>query len=197
MPRNVLKYLTVFSLFIYKIKTTSSHLICNQLLESLLTHLNPKVDVSLSLNLFVSLMSQSSLGTSENNNNNRIYVKLMCMRQLTKLCTVHNLDHTVYPLLAAELVTVKPVQLADTLRLEVLYTKAQCIFHIVRHRPDYYAQELLATISNMMNMCSRLSGDQGVCAILIDTLAVLCESEVVDMVSTWQALQAQFRQEKR
>lgn len=62
-------------------------------------------------------------------------------------------------------------------------------------RPDYYAQELLATISNLLNSCTQ-PNDQGVCAILIDSLAFLCESEVVDMISTWNALEPQFKNEK-
>ena len=49
----------------------------------------------------------------------------------------------------------------------------------------------------MLNGCNSLQNDEGICAILIDTLAILCESEVVDMVSTWDALASQFSKEKR
>lgn len=68
---------------------------------------------------------------------------------------------------------------------------------LILYRPDYYAKELLGTIFSMLNGCNSLQNDEGICAILIDTLAILCESEVVDMVSTWDALASQFSKEKR
>ena len=63
-------------------------------------------------------------------------------------------------------------------------------------RPDYYAQELLATISNLINNCTHQE-DAGVCAILIDAMAFLCHSEVIDIESTFNALYPQFKAEKR
>lgn len=39
--------------------------------------------------------------------------------------------------------------------------------------------------------------EQGVCALLIDSLAILCESQVLDMKSTWNALNAQYKSETR
>lgn len=39
--------------------------------------------------------------------------------------------------------------------------------------------------------------DDGISALLIDTLSVLCKSEVVDMISTYKALIPQFSKEKR
>jgi hypothetical protein len=39
--------------------------------------------------------------------------------------------------------------------------------------------------------------DDGICALLIDTMSILCESEVVDMISTYKAIIPQFRTEKR
>jgi hypothetical protein len=42
-----------------------------------------------------------------------------------------------------------------------------------------------------------MPNDEGICAILIDALAFLCESEVVDMISTWDAMSSQFSKEKR
>ena len=59
-----------------------------------------------------------------------------------------------------------------------------------------YAQELLATISNIINSCG-YQEDAGVCAVLIDSMAYLCHSEVVDIESTFEALYPQFKVEKR
>lgn len=70
-------------------------------------------------------------------------------------------------------------------------------FTFLYQRPDYYAQELLATISSFMNSCSSQTSEQGVSALLIDSLAFLCESQVLDMKSTWSALNPQFRSENR
>lgn len=134
-----------------------------------------------------SLLSSSS---SEN-----MILKLVCMKQLTKLCTM-KYDYLVYPFLSNELVSIKSLQLTENERLEVLYMKAYCINKIIKYRPDYYAQELLATISNLLNQ-SVHENDQGVSAILLDTISYLCESEVVDMMSTWSALLPQFKSEKR
>jgi len=65
------------------------------------------------------------------------------------------------------------------------------------YRPDYYAKELLGTIFSLLNGCSSMPNDEGICAILIDALAFLCESEVVDMISTWDAMSNQLSKEKR
>lgn len=64
------------------------------------------------------------------------------------------------------------------------------------YRPEYYAKELLASISNLLNIASKQM-DEGVSSILLDTLSILCESKVVDMVSTWNALIPQFKHEQR
>ena len=77
-----------------------------------------------------------------------------------------------------------------------IYQTDNLFFFTLKLRPDYYAKELLGTIFNLLNSCN-LTNDEGVCAILIDTLALLCESEVVDMVSTWDALTGLFSKEKR
>lgn len=117
------------------------------------------------------------------------------MKQLTKLCTM-KYDYLVYPYLSNELVSIRNLQLAENERLEVFYMKAYCINKIIKHRPDYYAQELLATISSLLNQCVN-KNDQGICALLLDTISYLCESEVVDMMSTWTAILPQFKSEKR
>jgi len=103
-------------------------------------------------------------------------------------------DHLVYPYLAKELISVK----VDTSPMDStdVYTKAFCIQEIIFYRPEYYAQELLATISNLINRCNQ-TDHAGISAILIDTMAVLCQTEVVDMVSTFSALHPQFKNEKR
>lgn len=129
-----------------------------------------------------------------------VIVKESCMIQLVRLCQM-KYDHLVYPVLSKELVTVsnakKDKLLMDSkCREKLLYTKAFCIQEIIKYRPDYYAQELLATISSLINFCSQKS-DGGICGCLIDTMAVLCETEVVDMASTWNALLPQFKGEKR
>lgn len=139
------------------------------------------------LNILKSLMISSS--------GDNMIVRLTCMKQLTKLCTM-KYDYLVYPHLSNELISIQHLQLAENDRLEVLYMKAYCIYEIISYRPDYYAQELLATISSLLNQCGQ-KNDQGICAILLDTLGLLCESEVVDMMSTWNALWSQFKNEKR
>lgn len=105
-------------------------------------------------------------------------------------------DYLVYPYLSNELVSIKSLKFGENDRLEVLYMQAYCINKIIQYRPDYYAQELLATISNLLNQ-SVNQNDQGISAILLDTISYLCESEVVDMMSTWSALLSQFKTEKR
>jgi hypothetical protein len=47
-----------------------------------------------------------------------------------------------------------------------------------------------------LNKCN-IPNDDGICALLIDTLSILCESEVVDMISIYKAIMPQFRREKR
>lgn len=140
------------------------------------------------LNIFLTLMQCSDTPDT-------LIVKHICMTQLVRLCKLKH-DHLVYPHLAKELVTVRNEKLADASREKILYTKALCIQEIIAYRPDYYAQELLATISNLINHCGQ-KNDAGICAVLIDTMAMLCETEVVDMVSTFGALQPQFKNEKR
>jgi len=122
-------------------------------------------------------------------------VKSVCMQQLTKLCK-NNFDHMAYPYLAKELVKSESLTYSSEIRLEMMYTKAHCIFEIISHRPDYYAQKLIATISSLLNTCNE-KDDEGVCALLIDTLGFLCDCEVVDLVSTWNALVPLFKKEKR
>ncbi|RMZ94775.1 focadhesin isoform X1 [Brachionus plicatilis] len=180
-------YPTIYCLFIYKIKSSTNCDVINYILDSMTDLISTKVDINLCLNTFRSLMSSS--------NGEGLIVKLVCMKQLTKLCTL-KYDYLVYPHLSNELVSIRSLQLAENERLEVLYMKAYCINRIIRYRPDYYAQELLATISNLLNQCVH-PNDEGICAILLDTISYLCESEVVDMMSTWTALLPQFNLEKR
>ena len=47
---------------------------------------------------------------------------------------------------------------------------------------------------NTMNTSDNMAG---LSALLIDTLGFLCESQVIDMKSTWDELMAKFKQEKR
>ncbi len=115
------------------------------------------------------------------------------MTQLVRLCRMGH-DHLVYPHLSKELVSVR----TDSTPIDStsLYTKALCIQEIITYRPDYYAQELLATISTLINICNQ-KAHAGISAILVDTMAALCHTEVVDMVSTFSALHPQFKNEKR
>ena len=39
--------------------------------------------------------------------------------------------------------------------------------------------------------------DDGICAIMIDSLGIICQNEVIEINSTWQALYTQFKNEKR
>lgn len=76
------------------------------------------------------------------------------MLQLVRLCKI-KYDHLVYPHLAKHLITGKIEKVSDVSREKSLYTKALCIQEIITYRPDYYAQELLATISNLINNCNQ------------------------------------------
>ncbi len=60
-------------------------------------------------------------------------------------------------------------------------------------------KQLLAKISGMINTMSGDLNDKtsGVAAIMIDTLGFLCDSQVIDMQSTWEELLPKFKQEKR
>ncbi|CAF0861948.1 unnamed protein product [Brachionus calyciflorus] len=180
-------YGIIYSLYIYKLRVSTNNDIINYLLNSMTDLIGPKIDINLCLGILKSLMLSS---TGDN-----LIVKLICMKQLTKLCTM-KYDYLVYPHLSNELITIKQLQLSESDRHEILYMKTYCIHQIITYRPDYYAQELLATISNLLNQCTQIN-DQGICSILIDTLAYLCETEVVDMMSTWNALLPQFKNEKR
>lgn len=144
--------------------------------------------MSLCLNVLKSLMLTASMKSETK------WMKFACMRQLIRLCTM-KYDYLAYGHLSKELISVSAPD-EGKYRLEQLYTQAYCIRELILYRPDYYAQELLATISNLLNYSSR-PNDQGVSALLIDCLAFLCESEVVDMVSTWNALLPQFKNETR
>ncbi len=86
-----------------------------------------KVDISLCLNIFISLIESSK--TNEDN----WMLKLICMKQLSRLCTM-NYDHIVYPYLSKELLKINLENLNAKNRLEMLYTKAFCIFQIISHR---------------------------------------------------------------
>ena len=70
---------------------------------------------------------------------------------------------------------------------------------IIINRPDYYVEQLLAKISGLINTMSGDLNDKtsGVAALMIDTLGFLCESQVIDMQSTWEELLPKFKQEKR
>lgn len=61
-----------------------------------------------------------------------IYLKLTCIEQLTKLC-VMNYDHLVYPHISKELIDCQ-INSAESYRLEILYSKVNCIFKIISHR---------------------------------------------------------------
>ncbi len=138
------------------------------------------------LNTFTSLIHSSNTPAT-------FIVKQACMTQLVRLCRMGH-DHLVYPHLSKELVSVR----TDSTPIDStsLYAKALCIQEIITYRPDYYAQELLATISTLINICNQ-KAHAGISAILVDTMAVLCQTEVVDMVSTFSALHPQFKNEKR
>jgi hypothetical protein len=73
------------------------------------------------------------------------------------------------------------------------------MYIIAINRPDYYVKQLLAKISGMINTTSGDLNDKtsGVAAIMVDTLGFLCESQVIDMHSTWEELLPKFKQEKR
>lgn len=179
---------TFFAIYINKIKTSSSQHMTVFLLNTLIGLIVPKTDINMFLNIFETLIESANTADSQ-------VVRECCMIQLVRLCQLKH-DHLVYPVLSREL-AVKDKFLMDSLtRGGLLLTKAYCIQEMIKYRPDYYAQELLASISGLINICSQ-KGDGGVCGVLIDTMAVLCESEVVDMPSTWQALYPQFRSEKR
>jgi hypothetical protein len=128
------------------------------------------------LNIFI------SLNDSSRDEKNSI-IKQLCMKQMSRLCT-KKFDYLVYPHLSKDLVTITFKNehfSSEKSREKMLYSKAFCIYELIKYRPDYYVQELLASISNLLNYCDR-KNDGGICAILIDTLGVLCETEVVDMV---------------
>jgi hypothetical protein len=149
------------------------------------------MDVNLFLNVFNYLIDSSSSSNQES-----LTVKLVCLKQLTRLCTM-KYDYLIYPRLSKELITLDyKYKVEDKNRIKILYTKAFCIQKLISYRPEYYAQELLATISNLINNCNHQE-DAGICAILIDTMAFLCHSEVVDIQSTFNALYPQFKNEKR
>ena len=133
--------------------------------------------------------------TNSANTEKNLLVKSICLKQMTRLCTM-KYDYIVYPHLSSELISIRLEHSSASVREKVLYTKAFCIYELIVYRPDYYAQEFLATISNLINYCNQ-PGDGGVCAVLINALAVLCETEVVDMKSTFNALYPQFKNETR
>lgn len=167
---------------------TSNEKIVYHLLTTFIDLIVPRIDV----NLFINIINYLTDSTSHDDN---LSVKLICLKQLTRLCTM-KLDYIVYPRLSKELVTLDSRLSTNKNRIKILYAKALCIYDLILYRPDYYAQELLATISSLLNMCSHAE-DAGVCAILIDSMAYLCHTLVVDIESTFNALYPQFKNEKR
>lgn len=118
----------IFAIQLYKLKKSCDFKISNYLLNSLTYLIVPKVDVSVCLNVVVSLMSSSD-------KNENALLRSLCIKQMTKLCTM-KFDYLAYEYLGKELtVTGKNVGfLPDKYKLEFLYTIAFCIHEIVSYR---------------------------------------------------------------
>ena len=114
----------IFCINILKLRLSSNHEIISYIVNSMVDLISPKVDLSLSLNVIKSLMSQENVAS----------IKLACIRLMTKLCTM-KFDYIVYPLLSKELVSLP--QKNDQFRLESLYTKAYSIYQIVSYRLEF------------------------------------------------------------
>jgi hypothetical protein len=146
-------YSTCFSLYLYKMKTSNNLAIISFLIKNLadLSSASNKCDIGLCLNVLNSLLDSSQ------HSDEMLCIKLVCMQEMSKLCTKYNYDHLVYPLLSKELlVSTKLDQYSNLQRLEVLYTKAFCIFEIISHRPDYYAKELLGIINCLLRSSRKI-----------------------------------------
>ncbi|NXG81666.1 FOCAD protein, partial [Stercorarius parasiticus] len=70
---------------------------------------------------------------------------------------------------------------------EKLIAKAACIRDICRQRPYQHGADMLAAISQVLNECTK-PDQASPAAIVLQGLQALCESEVVCIRSTWNAL---------
>ena len=94
-------------------------------LNILLIFFNNKVDVNLFFNVINYLMDSS--------NEENLMVKLICLKQLTRLC-IMKYDYVIYPRLSKELVNLNYEFSNDKNRLKVLFTKAFCIHQLILYR---------------------------------------------------------------
>ncbi|KAG2466444.1 FOCAD protein, partial [Polypterus senegalus] len=70
---------------------------------------------------------------------------------------------------------------------EQIVAKAACIRDICKERPYQHGGDMLAAVSQMLNKCYK--SDQATpAALALDGLCQLCQTEVVDIRSTWNAL---------
>jgi hypothetical protein len=170
----------IFIIIVYKIKISKNSNKINNLITHLVDLVPLKSDPTVILTIFNSLLIAPSSSLNNSWSRNEI-VKLVVIKQLTRLCSM-NYDYIIYPTVQKFIFS-----LPSNAQRQSLYTKAFCIQELVNYKPDYYGLELLSTISNMLNTLNR-DEDEGISAILIDTLACLCNSEVIDIKSAWTAL---------
>ncbi|XP_055379538.1 focadhesin [Condylostylus longicornis] len=74
--------------------------------------------------------------------------------------------------------------------------KAYTIREICIERPSQYGRDLVKHLSDILNTSSDDLGDLAT-SIALDAIVALCESNTVNIISTWKTLSARIRHEKR
>ena len=114
--------------FFFVCSFRSSRMVCLQLAGRLFKGKIPKISDNFLLSIDFIVIVHMYQRHQES-----IMVKLNCMRQLTKLCTM-KYDFLTYPYLSKEIVSTKTINLSKDFRLETLYTVAFCIKEIINYR---------------------------------------------------------------
>lgn len=74
------------------------------------------------------------------------------------------------------------------------YKVIDCL--LILSRPEQYGPELVKLLSQILNQCGSETHESA-CALALEGIIALCNSEIINVATTWRALAPKLSREKR